>query len=77
MTEQIARITERFKNGASWQAVMLGVDGPFCDKIARNKNLVSHKGFKNVGEITKRLVRLVLYRPYSRICKRCQRCLDA
>ncbi len=75
MTEQIERIAKRFQNGASWEAVMLGVDGPFCDKIARNDKLAAHKGFKHVGEITKRLVRLVLYRSYSRICKRCQRCL--
>ena len=75
MTEQIERIAKRFENGASWKAVMLGVNGPICDKIAKNENLVSHKGFKNVSEITKKLVKLVLYRPYSRVCKRCRRCL--
>ena len=75
MTEQIERIAKRFKNGESWKAVMLGVNGPFCDKIAQSNNLIAHKGFRNLDEITKDRVRLVLYHPNSRVCKRCQRCL--
>jgi len=76
MTGQIERIFKALDNGASLREIMLEDDGPVCDKIALNNDLVFHKGFKGVHEITKNRVRLVLYRPNSVVCKKCRRCLD-